>query len=262
LEAQIAQLQKVRAREVAERDEAIEKLRDELHTTKRLLAEEKKVRGEENTSSAATIKSLNGESARVRDELAATHREKKEEKQRLALQLADESADKAAKLAAQETAAKKEAAARKAEKEDSDGKLALLRAEMHDAIDEGARRYAALEKAKATSEAQLRAQLAQLTQEKAEGDEKRDEKYRKLEALKLQETTLLKSRVERLSKLQDAALNAGGAKARSLLYQESMKSKARQESSMSFRGETDPTGLPPEGEDPAWDRADRAPSPP
>ena len=43
-------------------------------------------------------------------------------------------------------------------------------------------------------------------------------------------------------------MNAGGAKARSLLYMEAMKSKVRQESSLSFRGEQDPAGLPAEPE--------------
>ena len=39
-------------------------------------------------------------------------------------------------------------------------------------------------------------------------------------------------------------MNAGGAKARALLYMEAMKSKVRQESTTSWRGEQDPVGLP------------------
>lgn len=74
-------------------------------------------------------------------------------------------------------------------------------------------------------------------------EEKLNERYKRLEALKLQETTLLKSRVDRLSKLQDAAMNAGGAKARSLLYMEAMRSKLRPNSTTSFRGEND-DGVP------------------
>ena len=49
-------------------------------------------------------------------------------------------------------------------------------------------------------------------------------------------------------------MNAGGAKARSLLYMEAMKSKTR-ESSISFRGEDDPSGLPDAAEPPPSDGA-------
>ena len=80
-----------------------------------------------------------------------------------------------------------------------------------------------------------------------ESEERWEERYKKLEQLKLQETTMLKNRVERLSKLQDAALNpSAGARDRALLFIESMKSKARQQSSISFRGEDDPLGKAPE----------------
>ena len=42
------------------------------------------------------------------------------------------------------------------------------------------------------------------------------------------QTTLLKGRIEKLSKLQGAATSTGGAKARAILYVEMMRSKARQ----------------------------------
>ena len=74
----------------------------------------------------------------------------------------------------------------------------------------------------------------------------------------MQETSLLKGRVERLSKLQDAALNAGGAKARALLYMEALRSKVKQNSTMSIRGEQDLTGFP---EGPGAEQADMASEP-
>ena len=103
--------------------------------------------------------------------------------------------------------------------------------------------YAQLSANKKHTEASLRAELQQLTLAKAESEDKLNEKYKRLEQMKLQETTMLKNRVDRLSKLQDAALNAGGSKARALLYMASMKSIAQQGSTMSVRGEDDPTGV-------------------
>ena len=111
-------------------------------------------------------------------------------------------------------------------------------------VDQRDTAYAKLTAKSSNVEATLRAELQRLTLAKAESEDKLNEKYRRLEALKLQETTMLKNRVERLSKLQDAALNAGGSKARSLLYMASMKMVAKQGSSMSMRGEDDPTGVP------------------
>jgi hypothetical protein len=242
--AYIARLEEGRAGDIKARDDALEQLRDELFTTKKLLSEEQRMRREENTSSDATIKSLQNESARLRAELAELHAAKKAQEQSLALQLADEAADKQAKMAANAAAAEREAVARKQEKEGLNGQLALLRAEKNEAEEEAAKRYAMLEAEKSRNEAMLRAQLAALNNAKAESEEKLDERFRKLETLKLQETTLLKNRVARLSKLQDAALNAGGSKARSMLYMESMKSKTQQDSTMSVRGETDVAGLP------------------
>lgn len=255
LQQHIASSEAARAREVRERDEEIEKLRDELWTLKKRLSEEERLRSEENVANAATIASLQNESARLRHELTDAHAAAKAEQQRLALLLADETADKEGRLAKHQEEAQHEATVRKQEREDLEGREALLKLQMQDAAQVAEQRYAELEAAKQKSEAMLRAQLATLAQSKAEGEERLTERLRRMEALKLQETTLLKNRVERLSKLQDAALNAGGSKARSLLYIESMKSKTRQESSMSFRGETDTTGLPAEAMEEPYDGA-------
>ena len=183
--------------------------------------------------------------ARLQSELTSTKKSWAEEKHQLALQLADENADKEMRLQAAKQSSDAQASKARMEKEEKEGNIARLKVDMSAAADHASRQYAALEGAKARAESQLQAQLQQLAADKAASEEKLNERIKRLEQAKLQETTLLKSRVDRLSKLQDAALTAGGTKARALLYIEAMKSKVQQKSSISIRGEADsPTGLP------------------
>ena len=231
-------------RDLAARDETISELREQLTDTELALHKEKAARAEECKGHEARISNLEVEERRLGQELSSTVKAWQEEKQRLALRLADETADKEAQLGERQRNAEAMQEAAKREREGLEAQLMTEQAERCQDVDQRDTAYAKLTAKSSNVEATLRAELQRLTLAKAESEDKLNEKYRRLEALKLQETTMLKNRVERLSKLQDAALNAGGSKARSLLYMASMKMVAKQGSSMSMRGEDDPTGVP------------------
>ena len=66
-------------------------------------------------------------------------------------------------------------------------------------------------------------------------------KLKRLETVKEQEKAVLRARVDRLSRLQEEAINAGGAqKTRALLWHAALKSKTQAEDSISWRGENSP----------------------
>ena len=155
----------------------------------------------------------------------------------LSLRLANESADAKEALAKAGEAHREMEAKLQSEISDLQGNLAIQKNLAARDAENAAGMHNALEREKAAAEGNLRGQLRKLQADKDEMEEKLNERYKRLEALKLQETTLLRARVDRLSKLQDAAMNAGGAKARSLLYMENMRSKMRDKDSTSWRGE-------------------------
>ena len=67
-------------------------------------------------------------------------------------------------------------------------------------------------------------------------------KLKRLETVHEQEKAVLRARVDRLSRLQEEAINAGGAqKTRALLWHAALKSKTQAEDSISWRGENSPT---------------------
>ena len=66
-------------------------------------------------------------------------------------------------------------------------------------------------------------------------------KLKRLETVHEQEKAVLRARVDRLSRLQEEAINAGGAqKTRALLWHAALKSKTQAEDSISWRGENSP----------------------
>ena len=267
LRSHLMRTETARLRDVTERDATIESLRDELFLTNKNLDKEKKERAKENEEKDHRIATLEHECGRLGLDLASLDKAKREEQQRLALQLADEGADKEEQLRRRQEAADALNKNSQEMKETLEGQLAMLRAQMNDALSDAAKRYSTLENEKAMSEARLQTELNETNSAKSESEERWEERYKKLEQLKLQETTMLKNRVERLSKLQDAALNpSAGARGRALLFIESMKSKARQQSSISFRGEDDPLGKAPEegggGEEAARQSPDGGGEPP
>ena len=84
---------------------------------------------------------------------------------------------------------------------------------------------------------------------------------RQQEAAAAQEQAVLRQRADRLAKLQDAAIAAGGStKARAMLYWESMKSKTRQQSSLSWRGEGEAAPFDLQQQQPAHQQADGLPA--
>jgi hypothetical protein len=94
--------------------------------------------------------------------------------------------------------------------------------------EEESQRYEKLRSDKANAEASLRAEIEEMARERAESERDSEARYRRLETLKVQETKMLKSRIDKLSKLQDAASNSGGAKARAMLYEASVAAKFQQ----------------------------------
>ena len=97
-----------------------------------------------------------------------------------------------------------------------------------------------LQRQKTLQGEELMATLRTLSAEKEESERSLMEKLKQQEAAAEQEKAMLRSRADRLSRLQDQAIAAGGStKARAMLYWESMKSKTRLASSIPWRGRAD-----------------------
>jgi len=201
-----------------------------------------------------SLASLTGEIAHMEEELEGQRRQLDADKQALGKQLALEGADKSNRVRdyqrqLQET---KQAAAEMAEAYES--KLSIVQGEHRKAKEELQGRLGALQSDKARSENELTAALHSLAAEKESEERKLLTQIKRLEQVKEQEKAVLRGRVDRLSKLQETALNAGGsAKARAILYYESMKSRNMPTGTLSWRGEeegpNEGEGLPGPRED-------------
>ena len=133
--------------------------------------------------------------------------------------------------------------------ESLEGQLAMQKAETRATRVELEGQLATLRSEKEAREAELATSLASLQDDKEASELRLASQMKNLELACEQEKAVLRARADRLSKLQDQAVGSGSSTtARALLYFEKLKSKTRQEGSLSWRGEND-TLLPlPEGD--------------
>lgn len=159
----------------------------------------------------------------------------------LGVQLATEGADKASRISEYE---RKLQLAREQHEEmvaRYEEQLRTLRREAESEASSLQGNLGELQRQKTLQGEELMATLRTLSAEKEESERSLMEKLKQQEAAAEQEKAMLRSRADRLSRLQDQAIAAGGStKARAMLYWESMKSKTRLASSISWRGEDEP----------------------
>ena len=144
----------------------------------------------------------------------------------LGVQLATEGADKASRISEYE---RKLQLAREQHEEmvaRYEEQLRTLRREAESEASSLQGNLGELQRQKTLQGEELMATLRTLSAEKEESERSLMEKLKQQEAAAEQEKAMLRSRADRLSRLQDQAIAAGGStKARAMLYWESMKSK-------------------------------------
>lgn len=227
LRDEVTRLEVARARDISERDAEIARWKDELHTTRAALAAERQGRDDDNHASAASSAALREQLDDLMRELERARRAALAEKNTLASMLAAESADKEQRLAEGDGARIALESDYEATLEDLRGRLALQRSESQQTTDALSMQLASLEEERRATEARLREELRALSASSEAAEERHRERAREVAADHRIEMTLLKSRVDKLTRLHDAANDVKtGAKARAVLFTEKVKAQA------------------------------------
>ena len=153
----------------------------------------------------------------------------------------NQSADAGSANAGLQQLLRQEQQARAEMQERADGLLAIEKEQRRAREIELQHEIARERKASEVREAHMLKAYTALQEDKAAMELTLNTKLKRLETIKEQEKAVLRARVDRLSKLQEEAINAGGAqKTRALLWHAALKSKTQAEDSISWRGENSP----------------------